>query len=271
MRLELSTSYAIHLPAEEAVLRCYKLGFLNIQLGTPHRKANLDRLLKVKESLGLEYSIHAPFPAPKTFMVNPAYPSETKRKRAEDWLLRTLENAAYLGVKNIIVHSCEPDYGASESSLIMTLKTLCRYAKKNKQTVCLENKMSDSAIGRTVDELVEILKKVGRKNLKLCFDTGHAIAVYGSERAVIDAFESVVEYIAAVHLVPGSDVEYWDIHRPPEENPHFYREILRMLLENGYKGTLTFESVPEIPEEDIIRGAEYIRGTLSVLLREQIF
>lgn len=131
--------------------------------------------------------------------------------------------------------------------------------------------MSDSAIGRTVDELVEILKKVGRKNLKLCFDTGHAIAVYGSERAVIDAFESVVEYIAAVHLVPGSDVEYWDIHRPPEENPHFYREILRMLLENGYKRTLMFESVPEIPEEDIIRGAEYIRGTLSVLLREQIF
>lgn len=123
MRLELSTSYAIHLPAEEAVLRCYKLGFLNIQLGTPHRKANLDRLLKVKESLGLEYSIHTPFPASKMFMVNPAYPSETKRKRAEDWLLRTLENAAYLGVKNIIVHSCEPDYGASESSLIMTLKT----------------------------------------------------------------------------------------------------------------------------------------------------
>lgn len=68
--------------------------------------------------------------------------------------------------------------------------------------------MSDSAIGRTVDELVEILKKVGRKNLKLCFDTGHVITVYGSERAVIDAFESVVEYIAAVHLVPGSDVEY---------------------------------------------------------------
>jgi sugar phosphate isomerase/epimerase len=78
MRLELSTSYAIHLPAEEAVLRCYKLGFLNIQLGTPHRKANLDKLLKIKDSLGFEYSVHAPFPAPRKFMVNPVYPSETR-------------------------------------------------------------------------------------------------------------------------------------------------------------------------------------------------
>jgi sugar phosphate isomerase/epimerase len=84
-------------------------------------------------------------------------------------LLRTLENAAYLDVKKIIVHSCEPGYGASEESLIKTLRTLCKYAKKNKQTVCLENKMSDSAIGRMVDDLMKILKKSREKEPETLF------------------------------------------------------------------------------------------------------
>lgn len=273
MRLELSTAYAAHSAAEEAILRCYKLGFTNIQLSCLHRRANLNKILEIKNSLKLNLSMHAPFPAPRDFTVDPSCSNERLRAKSEKILLESMRNADKLGIERVVVHSSEPSEKRGKKScldsLIKTLSALVRQAEKNGQIVCIENKMRTTPTGYDIEGLLTVMNKIISPNLKLCFDTGHAIAAYGNEKKVISIFKELLPFIAAVHLFPASEREHWDIYTTPDIDPHFYRKIIETLINGKYDGNITFEVVPEVPESEIIKGQEYIRGTIAEILAEK--
>jgi sugar phosphate isomerase/epimerase len=69
-----------------------------------------------------------------------------------------------------------------------------------------------------------------------------------------------------VHLVPGT--ADGDIHTSFDIDPHFYRKTISILAEAGYRGSLTLEVMPEIPEEIILDGARYLRSTVAEVLYE---
>lgn len=266
MELELSTNHRIHLSAEQAVLECHPLGFNNIQIGTPHYDADIDVLKKIKSKLNLNYSVHAPFPATRGFMANPAYGDKELLEKTHDLLLKSIDNAVKLGARYVIVHSSER---GTENCLESTIETLSKVCDKaGKLTICMENKMPPDKVGFTEEDMKCVLKEVGRKNLKLCFDTGHAIASYGSEKKALEFLKDVVEDVGNVHLVQGT--AEWDVHIPPQEEPHFYRGLVHILDDAGYDGNLTFEAVPEIPDEDIVKSARYIRATIAEVVAETL-
>ncbi|MFH1636850.1 MAG: sugar phosphate isomerase/epimerase family protein [Candidatus Woesearchaeota archaeon] len=268
MNIEISTNHEIHLPAEQAVLRCYRLGFNHIQLGTPHFKANFQLLNKLREKLNLKYSMHAPFLAPKPFIASAGAVDKNLLKKSREIFLKTIENAAKVKAHKVVVHTAEPGLHSCLENTIATMRLLCRKAKRHGIIICVENKIKwTSEIGFLEEDMKRIAREVKEKNLKFCFDTGHAIATYGSPKKALKFFDDVARHIGDVHLVPGTGE--WDVHTAPISDPHFYRQIVSRPFSLNYGGDLTFECAPEIPESEIIRGAEYVRGTIAEIFQQR--
>jgi len=269
MEVAISTNHRIHLSAEQAVFECYPLGFTEIELGTPHYSADLTVLNMLRQKLGLNYSVHAPFLASKGFIADAAAVDEKVFEESKELFLDTLDNARTLGAKRIVFHITEPKIKGSIDRAIEMFLLLSKKASENNQLVCIENKMPNSELGYSFADIKEIIDEVGSKNLGLCFDTGHAIASAGSEKKALELMDSLKEYIREVHIVPGSDE--WDIHTPPQIEPHLYRGIIGMLDEIGYEGNLVIEALNEIPDNEIVNGARYLRATIAEHYENKLF
>lgn len=261
MKVAVSTSHRIHLSAEQAVCECYPLGFSDIQLGTPHYGADLKVLGELRNKLGLGYSVHAPFPARRGFIANAATGDETVFEESRKIFLRTLDDAKTVGAEVVVVHSAEPGDGNSLESTIRMFKALAGKASENGQIVCIENKMPNSELGYSPEDIRHVLEEVGSDNMGLCFDTGHAIASLGSEKKALEFFNTFAEHIRDVHIVPGT--YEWDVATPPQMEPHFWRGVVKALDEAGYDGNLTIEAVSEIPESELVKGGQYLRATIT--------
>ena len=58
--------------------------------------------------------------------------------------------------------------------VIPLLQTLCDYVKQFNQVVMIENMPCDNELGYSPEELLEIIQRVNRNNLKFIYDCGHA-------------------------------------------------------------------------------------------------
>ena len=110
MKVAISTSHRIHLSAEQAVCECYPLGFTDIQLGTPHYNVDIGVINTLRGKLGLNYTVHAPFPAERGFTANAAADDKAIFDRSRDIFLRSLDNAKAVGAGVVVVHSAEPGF-----------------------------------------------------------------------------------------------------------------------------------------------------------------
>lgn len=260
MKVALSTSHRIHLSAEQAVCECYPLGFTEIQLGTPHYSIDAGALNKLREKLGLDYTVHAPFPAVKGFIANASAANKEDFRKSQDIFLDSMDNAKAVGAELVVVHVAEPGFENNIESSTEMFQALSEKAAENKQTVCIENKMPNSKVGYTPEDIRKILDEVDSPRLGVCFDTAHAIASLGSEKKALEFFNSFSSWIRDTHIVPGT--YEWDVSVPPQMEPHFYRAIVKTLDDAGYTGNLTIEAVPEIPDTEIVKGAQYLRATI---------
>ncbi|MBD3389071.1 MAG: TIM barrel protein [Candidatus Altiarchaeales archaeon] len=260
MRVAVSTTHRLHLSAENAVCELHPLGFNDIQLGLPHYNADLDNLVRIRDWLGLTYTVHGPFPAERGFICNAAAVDDSVFEKTRGIFTSTLENAGRLGAGLVVFHVAEPGHENSLESSIEMFKLLAGKAEKEDMVVCVENKMPNSDVGFSPDDIRRLLEEVGSDHLGICFDTGHAIASMGSERKALDFMDSFKEQIRDVHIVPGT--YEWDVATPPQLEPHFYRGVVRILDGVGYPGNLTIEAVPEIPDTELVRGSQYLRATI---------
>ncbi|MFH1054543.1 MAG: sugar phosphate isomerase/epimerase family protein [Candidatus Altiarchaeota archaeon] len=268
MQVAVSTSHRIHLSAEQAVCESYPLGFTDIQLGTPHYSVNIEALNILREKLGLTYTVHAPFPAARGFIANSAAKDEETFLKSKDIFLKSIDNAKSIGAEIVVVHSAEPGPDNNLESTLKMISSLADRGEANGQIICVENKMPNSSVGYSPKDMQAILEDVGSENVGICFDTGHAIASLGSERKALEFMSSFAKWIRDVHIVPGT--YEWDVATPPQMEPQFYRGVVKILDQAGYCGNLTIETVPEISDSEIIRGAQYLRATIAEYYEGQI-
>ncbi len=268
MYLELATTYRHHLTPAESVLECNPLGFHYLQLSCMHTSVDLEKLLYLKKALDLEYSLHAPFPRDLSFIVNPASTNRDIIKRSKRQVFLSIDAAKRLKCAKVAVHISEKSGDNSKSQSISSLVSYAGYARRKGVSLCIENRTPPEGVGFSKEEVSEILFRVKRqaRHVRLCFDTGHAIASCGSKNGALDFLASVVKDVGMVHLVPGT--ADGDIHTSFDIDPHFYRKTISILAEAGYRGALTLEVMPEIPEEIILDGARYLRATVAEVLYE---
>lgn len=85
--------------------------------------------------------------------------------------------ASQFGIKKLTLHLGHIDKDHERSyyinKVIPNLQELCDHAKKYNQYIMIENMPGDGELGYSPDELLEIITRANRPNLKFIYDTGH--------------------------------------------------------------------------------------------------
>lgn len=161
------------------------------------------------------------------------------------WLVHSIESAAILGAKNIIVHSLDvPQDVDFEAYNLKYYKSLVPYCEKFGIHVSVENLFSyDSKRhyykGRlgSPEELNEMVEKINSPWINACVDIGHAaLTGYEPEDFIAKMSPNVLkalhvhdnDYLADSHIIPYTGELNWE-------------SIMKSLKNIGYDGELTFE------------------------------
>ena len=176
------------------------------------------------------------------------YPTQdgTPEGRAEwlDFMKRSVRLATHLGAPYVVVHPLMP-YGANSPenpAEVIDLNVehyarLADYAKTFNVTVCIENMPFPDHPLAHVDQIIELVDGLGRKNLKVCLDTGHA-NVCGMPLG--QAVRMLGDRLATLHVHDNQGEK--DEHLAPLEGTADFKDFAAALHEIGFKGSVSSES-----------------------------
>lgn len=168
--------------------------------------------------------------------------------------LRAIEACARLAIPNIITH--QQDIGGYPSAVNRKLnlqknreffERLFPVMEKTGVCVLLENSCDKHAptpahnrrnFPSTAAELLELVAFIDHPQIQVCWDTGHA-NIQG-----VDQYQSLVELGPALQAVHIAD-NYGDVdsHVAPFQGTTNMDAVMQGLLDNGYQGYFTFESL----------------------------
>ena len=159
-----------------------------------------------------------------------------------------MEIAAYVGAPVIVVHATKPmpkGYDAAEENLRF-YRSLIPFCKEYGIKVAVENlfewdelrdRRKPCGIG-TSEKLSAFMEKLPKEQFTVCFDVGHAaINVENPE----DAIRNLKGKIGCLHIHDNDFVV--DRHLVPYLGKADWDEICRALVETGYSGDFTLETV----------------------------
>lgn len=181
---------------------------------------------------------HAPFDFRYGMKMDETEPTYTS-------IVRSIESAAVLGAKNIVVHAIsgmpEDEF---EAYNLEFYGSLAPYAEKAGIHIAVENLFKWSPedgpyprILGTPTELSEFIKKLNSEVFTACIDVGHA-AITGTEP---EDFISGMSKgtVKALHIQDSNYIN--DCHTIPYLGKIHWNNIAEALKNQGYDGDLTFE------------------------------
>jgi sugar phosphate isomerase/epimerase len=190
--------------------------------------------------------------------VNPSALNEDVRRKSVATILEEVRKARERGVTKVAFCSGpDPgpaDRGAAMDALVKSLKEVSAAAQKLGVTVILETFDRDwdrkQLIG-PIAEAVKVAEQVREEygNFGLLWDLSHGPLLNESPSVL----KAAKDYLAHVHIgcakrLPDGRLVDWHpgFYRPGAVNGvEEVRELLRVLLELGYRGTIGFEVKPE--------------------------
>lgn len=203
-------------------------------------EAELLREREQIESLGMRvHQAHAPWRTPKD-----GDPEERKRWIAA--MKKAIRGTSVLGASRFVVHPLMP-YGwggeCPDEVIEMNdafLADIADFAKDFGVTVCLENMPFRDFPIATPEHVRDTVDRLGKDNLKVCLDTGHAAIfsadVAASVRLLSDRLETVHIHDNLgdddTHLIPGDGIINWD-------------DFAASLADIGYTGVISLETSPK--------------------------
>lgn len=266
--------YKRRYPLKEAAKQLFADGYEAIDFSELHNvkgpfytedeskvKALLEEEASILSAEGIKVSqIHGPW----------RYPPEdgTAQARAE-WLSlmeRAARMATYLGTPYMVVHPLMP-FGADSSenpAEVLRINTehyarLCDYAKEIGVTVCLENMPFPNLPLAHVSQILSFVDSLGKKNLKVCLDTGHA-NVCGMK--IDEAIRMLGDRLAVFHIHDNNGKS--DQHLMPGLGNIDFRGMGAALAEIGFDGVLSSEAHVgnDAPDEEFRKNAKAMADTL---------
>jgi len=213
--------------------------------------------LRLKETgmecgLGFEQA-HAPFPSS---LGKEPYDTEIRK-----WIIRSMEAASLMGVKNIVVHPIQHlNYMKNREQLfeasVEFYRSLIPYCEEFNIRVCAENmwqyddrrKIIVDSVCSCPEEFNRMLDELDSPWIAGCLDLGHC-ALVGREPADFIR-EMGKDRLRALHV---HDVDYVDdCHTMPFMESLDWNAVTCALGEIGYEGNLTFEAdsfLAKMPKE----------------------
>ena len=202
------------------------------------------RIRETAEECGIGFSqAHAPFPSSRG--------EEPFDTQVLFWIRRSMQAAAQMGVKNIVVHPIQHLPYAKNRERLFTLnvqfyRELIPYCEEYGIRVCAENMWQydekrhyiiDSVCSQP-EEFCALLDAVNSPWIAGCLDIGHCALVGAEPADFIRALGSV--RLQALHV---HDVNYLhDCHTLPFMEKLDWEAVAAALADTGYTGDFTFEA-----------------------------
>ena len=166
-------------------------------------------------------------------------------------LSRSIESAAILGTKNIIVHVLGPQKLPDDVDFYeynrRFLTKLLPYCEKSGINISVENLFYGSnPILADPDEMRDFVKSLNSEYFNICLDLGHLSKTSCNPAEVIMKTDPLM--LAGLH-VQDNDLN-GDCHWLPYCGDMDWSEITRALGQVGYRGDLTFEIFGYLKRQD---------------------
>lgn len=203
--------------------------------------------------------MHTPYPS--------SFPDEEETAQRFQDIVRSIKNAASLGVPIVVVHACrhlekEDDAGRSKSFAFNLdfFKRLAPYAREYGVKIAIENIGSvkhPSAVS-TPERINRLYDTLNDPVFTLCFDVGHCLLEgFEPADAIRQLGHRLVDGCTHVHDNFGDT----DAHTLPYYGITNWEETMKALAEIGYKGNLSYEAsefIKDIPRELYVDGLRYM-------------
>lgn len=224
-------------------------GFFEMSAGkgiwcTDDWKNHALRLKELGKECGIGFSqAHAPFPSSQG--------EETADKIIMERILRSMEAAALMGIKNIVVHPKQHLVYAKEKKQLWQenlefYRSLIPFCQTFGIRVCAENMWQYDSKRRYIvdsvcsqpEEFCSLLDALDSPWIVGCLDLGHCALVGVEPEDFIRAMGK--DRLKALHV---HDVDYLhDCHTMPFMKNLNWENITRALAQIGYEGDFTFEA-----------------------------
>lgn len=224
-------------------------GFFEMSAGkgiwcTDDWKNHALRLKELGRECGIGFSqAHAPFPSSQG--------EETADKIIMERILRSMEAAALMGIKNIVVHPKQHLVYAKEKKQLWQenlefYRSLIPFCQTFGIRVCAENMWQYDSKRRYIvdsvcsqpEEFCSLLDALDSPWIVGCLDLGHCALVGVEPEDFIRAMGK--DRLKALHV---HDVDYLhDCHTMPFMKNLNWENITRALAQIGYEGDFTFEA-----------------------------
>jgi protein FrlC len=257
-------------PLDEAVRRIAAIGYDGVEIGcaAPHawpaylnkeRRAELRNLL---EACGLQaVSLLATPGGGPGF--NPASPLAEEREATVRYYNEVIDLALDLGAEKVLYIAGWQIFGTSRQQAWDRSKDcldrIALHADKKGITIVVEPTAAATNLIETADDAMELMRSVGRDNVKVMFDTLHAL--YRNEIPA-DYVRVMREDLVHVHVSDSNRVI-------PGEGRVDWIGLMQALNECGYSGYLTMEigldSRAADPDQIARTALRYLKGVESQL------
>ena len=189
---------------------------------------------------------------------NPASILLEERAATIEHYKEVIDLAHDLGAERVLYIAGWRSYGVStEEALGWTLNALIQiatYAATKGVTICIEPTSADSNLIDTAGQALKLLEQTGQPNVKLMFDTYHAL--YRNEVSS-DYVHEMAPHLAHVHF---ADID----RRPPGEGIVDWAGVMQALKDIDFNGYLTMEigfAARRVEPDRFARSAiEYLKG-----------
>lgn len=251
MKLSIDVAGIVKVLGYENAIKCLKeVGFDAFDYGfydesevkmllSDDYKEYYKKIREVSDLIGCEcIQAHAPFPV--------EYGSDLKNSNDMYFaVVRSIEAAAILGAKNIVIHPVVVPDGEDELKVNKVFyKSLQLYAMKYKIKIAIENLYKRDIKRRTFKDVLgtpqkmrTLIDELGADCFVMCLDTGHSAITGVEPEEYIQGMNN--KYLKALHI---HDTDYLDdTHTLPYLGRHNWDEFCDALVKIDYQGDFNFE------------------------------
>jgi protein FrlC len=255
-------------PLEETIKRLARIGYDGIEIGaaSPHaypKYLSQERRREIKQILdanGIALSSMLPAPGGGPGF-NVASPLPEERQHTIEQYKEVIELCADWGGQTVLYVAGWQIFGTSRKQAWAwsrdALREIAKTATDHGITIAVEPTPTDSNLVESCDDAIEMMEEVGMPNVKVMFDTIHAM--YRNE-VLTDYVYQMGKNLHHVHLSDNDRL-------PPGAGRGDFASLVSALKEIGYDGYLTMEigfNRRDVEPDQVARQAlEYIKPLVS--------
>jgi len=264
IRIGASTLLYFKRPLSEGVALLKKSGFRHIELfcDEPHAnpfqisKREIQKILRLKEKHGLQFSIHTP-----CFDLNPASINPRIREEVFEHYRESLDLARKVGANAVVVHlgnrsDMKLRQDESLTWTIQLLKRVLKIAENYRILLLAENTdYGDLSMVKDEEQYRKVIYKFHSPFMKAILDTGHANL---NGIPMVRLIKRLGRRLGSLHISDNQGDK--DAHLPPGQGSINFKLIFNALDNIQFNGTVILEIYDEAsPSEALDQSLNYIQ------------